>query len=158
MWVYFSTSLRMKSTANPWSSGAAAPIDFDFDSFFNNIASSSTGMGTGLDSGMDFTSPAFLDEVPTPTSSSDQTASPVLSLKQDVSPEASGVEASGSGTTFAATPTGGGGGPTKASRKRKSEVAIESDTPATPLDTPPLTSITSKTTAGGNKSKRRRDK
>jgi heat shock transcription factor, other eukaryote len=124
--------------------GPTPAIDFDFDSFFNNIASSSTD----LDSAMDYTSTAFLDEVPTPASSSDQTASPVLSLKQDVASEVSGVGGSGSTFTSAAA---GGGGPAKGTRKRKSEVAMDSDISGAAL---PAT----KTTAGSNKSKRRKDK
>ena len=112
--------------------GVAPTVDFDFDSFFNNIASSSTDM----DSGMDFTSTAFLDEAPTPASSSDQTAS--LSLGQDVASEVCGVGGGGTGGT-------GGGGPAMGTRKRKS-VELDNPTPAT------------KTTAGVNKSKRRKEK
>ena len=119
-------------------SGAAATADFDFDSFFNNLSSSTAGLGTDLDSGMDYTSTAFLDEVPTPASSSDQTASPVLSLRQEVLPEVSGV------------------GLAKGSRKRKSDVAIDLDIPGT---APLSTTTTIKTTSGGGgKSKRKRDK
>ena len=126
--------------------GADSTIDFDFDSFFNNIASSTTDM----DSGMDYTSTAFLDEVPTPASSSDQTASPALSLRQDVASEASGV--GGSGSTFSAAAAGG---LPKGSRKRKSsEVAMDLDTPETAPLTPPPT----KMTTVGNKSKRGKDK
>ncbi|KAF8800521.1 hypothetical protein BYT27DRAFT_7227447 [Phlegmacium glaucopus] len=117
--------------------GAATPIDFDFDSFFNNITSSTTGIGTDLDSGMDYTSTAFLDEVPTPASSSDQTGSPVLSLGQEVIPDVSG----GGG--------GGGGGQAKGTRKRKSDAADSEITGAVPL---------TRTMTGGGKSKRRRDK
>ena len=47
---------------------------------------------------MDYPSTMFLGEVPTPASSSDKTASPVLPLKQDATPELSGV--GGSGDTF----------------------------------------------------------
>ena len=117
-------------------SGAAATADFDFDSFFNNLSSSTAGLGTDLDSGMDYTSTAFLDEVPTPASSSDQTASPVLSLRQEVVPEVSGV------------------GPAKGTRKRKSDVAIDLDIPGTA----PLSTTIKTTSGGGGKSKRRRDK
>ena len=126
--------------------GATPTTDFDFDSFFKNIASSTTD----LDSGIDYTSTTFLNEVPTPASSSDQAASPALSLRQsDVPSEASGVE--GSGSTFTAT----GGEPTKGSRKRKSEVAMSDlDIPGTA----PLTTPATKTTTGGNKAKRRKDK
>jgi hypothetical protein len=64
------------------SSGVASTGDFDFDFFFHDIGSSTTsGIGTDLDSGI--TSTRFLDEVPTLVSSSDQTASPVLSLGRD---------------------------------------------------------------------------
>jgi hypothetical protein len=119
--------------------GVTPTVDFDFDSFFNNIASSSTD----LDSGMDYSSTAFLDEVPTPASSSDQTASPVLSLRQDVASEVSGV--GGSSSTFTA---GGGGGPAQGTSKRKSEVTMDLDIPT------PAT----KTTVGSTKSKRRKDK
>jgi hypothetical protein len=132
------------TTTTTTTSGAAPTTDFDFDFFFNNIGSSSTtGMDTDLNSGMDYTSTTFLDEVPTPASSSDQTASPVLS-KQDVTPEVSGV--GGSGNIFIA------GGPAKGTRKRKSELAMDLDIP----ETGPLS--TTKTTTGGNKSKRRKDK
>jgi hypothetical protein len=73
---------------------------------------------------MDYTSTAFLDEVPTPASSSDQTASPVLSLKQEVS----GVGCNGD--TFI-TATAGGGGPATGTRKRKSEMAMDMNIPET---------------------------
>ena len=139
------------STTTTTTSGAAPTGDFDFDFFFNNLGSSTTtGLGTDLDSGMDYTSTTFLDEVPTPASSSDQTASPVLSLKQDVTPEVCGV--GGSGNTSTAGAGAGGGGPAMGTRKRKSEVAMDLDIP----ETAPLT--TTKTTTGGNKSKRRKDK
>jgi hypothetical protein len=124
--------------------GPAPSVDFDFDSFFNNIASSTTD----LDSDLDFSSTAFLDEVPTPASSSDQTASPVLSMRQNVAPEVSGVGGSSNAFTAAA---GGVGGPAKGTRKRKSEVAMDMDIPGT-------ASPATKTTAGVNKSKRRKDK
>jgi hypothetical protein len=138
------------SSTSATTSGAAPTADFDFDLFFNNIGSSTTtGIGTDLDSGMDYASTTFLDEVPTPASSSDQTASPVLSLRQDVTPEVSGV--GGSGNTFNA---GNGGGPAKGTRKRKSEMAMDLDIP----ETAPSTTSATKTTTGGNKSKRRKDK
>jgi len=132
-------------------SGAGPTGDFDFDFFFNNIGSSTTS-GTDLDSGMDYTSTTFLDEVPTPASSSDQMASPVLSFKQDVTPEVSGV--GGSGDTFATAGGGGDGGPAKGTRKRKSEMAMDLDIPETTPSTSPVT----RSTMGGNKSKRRKDK
>ena len=135
----------------PTTSGTAPPTtgDFDFDFFFNNIGSSSTASGGGVDT--EYPSTTFLDEVPTPASSSDQTASPLLSLKHDMTPEMSG----GGGDTFnvAAAAAGGGGegsGPAKGTRKRKSEVDFSSES-STPLTTP-------RTTTGGNKSKRRKDK
>ena len=134
-------------TAVTTTSGAAPIVDFDFDSFFNGIGSSTTGIGTDLDTGMDYPSTTFLDEVPTPASSSDQTASPVLSLKQDVIPEVSGV--GGSGNAFTA------GGPAKGTRKRKSEVTMDLDIPETASLTTPVTKTM---TTGGNKSKRRKDK
>jgi hypothetical protein len=74
---------------------------------------------------MDYTSTTFLDEIP-PASSSDHTASSVLSLKQDVTPEVFVVGSSGD--TFTA---GGGGGPAKCTRKRKSEMAMDLDIPET---------------------------
>jgi len=120
-------------TTTPMTPGAAATVDFDFDSFFN-ISSSTTGIGTDLDSGMDYTSTSFLDEVPTPASSSDQTASPVLSLGQDVVPEVVL-------------------GPAKGTRKRKSDVVMDSEIPGATA-----AAHTTKTTGGGGKSKRRRDK
>jgi len=82
-----------------------------------------------------------LDEVPTPASSSDQTASPVLS-KQDMVPDGSS-----SGTFGAPAPAG----PAKGTRKRKSEVAMDLDTPSIPL-------TTAAKTMTGNKAKRRKDK
>jgi hypothetical protein len=101
--------------------GAAPAGDFDFDFFFNNIGSSTTsGIGTDLDSGMDYTSTTFLDEVPTPASSSDTSHD----------------------------------GPAKGTRKRKSEVAMDLDI----QETNPLTTPGTRTTTGGNKSKRRKDK
>ena len=135
-------------TATSTTLGAAPTVDFDFDSFFNSIGSSTTGIDTDLDTGMDYPSTTFLDEVPTPASSSDQTASPVLSLKQDVIPEVSDVGRSGN--TFI-----GGGGPAKGTRKRKSEVTMDLDIPETALLTTPVTKTM---TTGGNKSKRRKDK
>ena len=150
-------ALPSSSSTATTPSGPVPAADFDFDLFFNNIGSSTTtGLGTDLDSGMDYTSTTFLDEVPTPASSSaDQTASPVLSFKQDVTPEVTGV--GGSGNTF--TPAGdggggGGGGPAKGTRKRKSELAMDLDIP----ETAPSTTSATKTTTGGNKSKRRKDK
>ena len=62
-------------------------------------------------------------------------------------PEVSGFGVNESGTAFSAAE----GGPAKGTRKRKSEVAMDSDTPAAPL-----TSRTTKTVRG-DKSKRRRD-
>ena len=127
-------------------SGAAPTGDFDFDFFFNNIGSSTTnGIGSDMDSGVDYPSTTFMDEVPMTASSSDQSASPLLSLKQDVTPEVSG---GGGGDTFSVAATAaGGGGPAKGTRKRKSEVDIsESSTPVARM------------TTGGNKPKRRKDK
>ena len=141
------------ATTTTTTTPAAPTVDFDFDSFFNSIGSSTTGIGSDLDSGMDFPSTTFLDEVPTPASSTDQTASPVLPLKQDVTPEMPGV---GSGSsTFA----GGGGGPAKGTRKRKSELAMDLDIPETTTPaTKTTTTTTTATATGGNKSKRRKDK
>ena len=130
-------ALPSSSSTATATSGEASMVDFDFDSFFNTLASPSTGAGTDLDSGMT----AFLDEVPTPASSSDQTASPVLS-KQDVVPEGSGNGTFGAPASAA---------PAKGTRKRKSEVAMDLDTPSTPLTT------AAKTTTS-NKAKRRKDK
>ena len=147
-------ALPSPTTTTP---GAVPTGDFDFDFFFNNIGSSTTsGIGTDLDSGMDYTSTTFLDEVPTPASSSDLTASPVISLKQDVTPEVSGI--SGSGNTFgAAAAAAADGGPAKGTRKRKSEMALDLNiSETTPLTTPVTRTTT--TTTGGNKSKRRKDK
>ena len=145
------TTEALPSSSSPAVEAAAAgeapTSDFDFDFFFNNIDSSTTsGIGTDLDSGMDYTSTTFLDEVPTPAGSSEQTASPVLSLKKDVTPELLGV--GGSGNTFAIT-AAGGDGPAKGTRKRKSEMAMD-------LDVPETTPVTKTTT--GNKSKKRKDK
>ena len=84
--------------ANDTSSGG--PSEMDFEAFFNNLSSSSGGTGLALDTSSfgggpignmdygsgDIASPAFLDEVQTPTASSDMTASPVQPLRQ-VSPE-----------------------------------------------------------------------
>jgi heat shock transcription factor len=88
-------------------SHASTVSEFDFDSFFNNLSNGPTspdptnltpsnpgtgsvGMdydGIGVSSGMsDLTSAAFLDEVDTPTASSDMTASPVQPMRQ-VSPD-----------------------------------------------------------------------
>ena len=145
------TSEPLPSSSSPTTTAPTA--DFDFDFFFNNIGSS-TITGTDLDSGMDYTSTTFLDEVPTPASSSNQTASPVLSLKQDVAPEVSGVGGSGNTFSAAAAGGGGGGGPAKGTRKRKSEVAMDLDI----QETAPLTTPVTKTTTGGNKSKRRKEK
>ena len=65
------------------------------DDLGGRTESSTTGIGTGLDSGMDYPSTTFLGEVSRPASSSDQTTSPVWSLKQDVTAEMSGVGGGG---------------------------------------------------------------
>lgn len=136
-------TLPSTSPITPTTSGTTPTADFDFDSFFSNIAASSTDIDTDLDSAMDYTSTAFLDEVPTPASSSDQTASPVMPFKQDVTPEVSSLGMSGGG--------GGGNGPAKGTRKRKSDAGMD-------LDIPGAVATTTKTTTGGHKSKRRKDK
>ncbi|KAF8147566.1 hypothetical protein B0H34DRAFT_739175 [Crassisporium funariophilum] len=105
-------------------SASSVPADFDFDSFFNNLSSSSSSSGPaggmnqdGVDYG-DLQSTAFLDEVPTPASTSGEstfTASPVQPLRQ-VSPE---LVMSG--------PGGASAGRTAVGRKRKSDVVMEFD-------------------------------
>jgi heat shock transcription factor len=158
-----------------------AASDFDFDSLFNNLSSgpispsptlgsSNPGTATvGMDYGdmgvsshmSNLTSAAFLDEVHTPTASSDMTASPVQSLRQ-VSPEltmtgTSDAEPSpanlsvlnGNGGGMAASnanTTGKGTG----SKKRKSEMVVDVDPTAALSDTTKGVS--------GTKPKRRKDK
>ncbi|KAF8967322.1 hypothetical protein BDZ97DRAFT_1804489 [Flammula alnicola] len=142
----------------------AADFDF-FDSFFNNMPSSSgaasggiptdqhmhagdnvggVGGGAEMDYG-DLASTAFLDEVPT-SSSSDLTASPAHSLSTGLNP------GSGGGAKTTTTSSAGGG------RKRKSDVILDFEGVNGPGSDAIQTSTATKTTTGTTKSKRRKDK
>ena len=122
--------------------------DFDFDTFLNNLSGSGqSGSNTGMDYGSiaassgvgDFTNTSFLDEVLTPATSSDMTASPVQSLRQ-VSPEitvngaSTTNDDSSTGTTMSVINAGGSSvgtgssiGKSPAGKKQKSELIVDFD-------------------------------
>jgi heat shock transcription factor len=155
--------------------GVSSSADFDFDSFFNNLSHGSSSSapgpndansmdvepqaplhsnvgGGGVNFG-DLPSATFLDGAPTP-STSEPTTSPTQSLRQ-VSPELNASTAD----NFMATSNGGGGGgsaPARTSgRKRKSDVVMDFN----PINTTAESMQGStKTSGGGGKSKRRKDK
>lgn len=135
--------------------GETTTSDFDFDSFLKNLSNDSSNLNSNpnpnlnLEVGMDYDmddliSAAFLDEVHTPTESSDMTASPAQPLRQvtpeitmagtsDNSPTAnlSKMNINGSGTVTFDASTGRG----VAGRKRKSDILFDID-PATVLSDP----------------------
>jgi len=152
--------------------GDSSSADFDFDSFFNNLSTSSSSIasGSGNANGMaaepqvplhhdtnvggigvhysDLPSATFFEEAPTP-STSDVTTSPVQSLRQ-VSPELNTSAADG----FITTSTGGSSAPARTSgRKRKSDVVMDLNSINTTTD-----GTQGPTKGGGGKSKRRKDK
>jgi len=148
---------------------APSNSDFDFDMFLNNLAGSGQpGSNIGMDYGSiaassgvgDLTNTSFLDEVLTPATSSDMTASPVQSLRQ-VSPEiiVNGASTtngdSSTGTTMSVINAGGSGagigsstGKSLAGKKRKSDLLVDFDS---------MISAEEKGISGG-KSKKRKDK
>lgn len=149
--------------------GDSSSADFDFDSFFNNLSTTSSSSAPGSVNansmavephvplhpsvggiGENYGGPpsaTFFDEAPTP-STSDLTSSPAQSLRQ-VSPELNTSAADG----FMAS-TGGGSAPARTSgRKRKSDVVMDFNSINTTTD-----GMQGSTKGGGGKSKRRRDK
>jgi len=152
--------------------GVSSSADFDFDSFFNNLSTGPSSApdpnnansmaiesqvplhpnagGGGVNYG-DLPSTTFLDGTPTP-STSDPTTSPTQSLRQ-VSPELNASTAD----SFMTTSNGGGGGsaPRTSGRKRKSDVVMDFN----PINaTAESMQGSTKTSGGGGKPKRRRDK
>ncbi|EAU80641.1 transcription factor Hsf1 [Coprinopsis cinerea okayama7 len=150
--------------------GPVPPADFDFDAFLNTLPSASAN------DGMDYTdaaSTAFLDEVPSPAST---TTSPVQNLR-GLSPEISTNGGSGLAVPQPVIPTANAGTkPPTASpglgRKRKSDVSeldggalamqFQTVTPSAILPgvtgSPHLHSASLSTNAANSKSKRRKEK
>jgi heat shock transcription factor len=158
------------STGGNNSTMAPSNSDFDFDTFLNNLSGSGqSGSNTGMDYGSiaassgvgDLTNISFLDEVLTPATSSDMTASPVQSLRQ-VSPEitvngaSTTNDDSSTGTTMSVMNAGGSSigtgnstGKSLAGKKRKSDLIVDFDH---------RTSAEETKGSSGGKSKKRKDK
>lgn len=145
--------------------GDSSSADFDFDSFFNNLSTTSSSSAPGSvnastmaaesqalhssvggigESYGGLPSATFFDEAPTP-STSDVTTSPAQSLRQ-VSPE---LNTSAADSFMAST-----GGARTSGRKRKSDVVMDFNSINTTTD-----GMQGSTKGGGGgKSKRRKDK